>query len=111
VLPRVRVLLKHPAFSISNPNNVYALVLGFCAHNPAEFHRDDGSGYEFWIEQVMRLDRLNPTVAARVARALDRWRKFTPNRGRLMRDALLQVAGSATLSRDVREIVTKALAG
>ena len=28
----------------------------------------------------------------------------------MMRDALLQVAGAATLSRDVREIVTKALA-
>jgi len=110
VLPRVRVLLKHPAFSISNPNNVYALVLAFCAHNPAEFHREDGSGYEFWVEQVLRLDRINPTVAARVARALDRWRKFTPDRGRLMRDALLQVAGAANLSRDVREIVTKALA-
>ncbi len=111
VLTRVRVLLKHPRFSISNPNNVYALVLAFCVHNPAEFHRDDGSGYEFWVEQVLRLDRMNPTVAARVARALDRWRKYTPNRGRLMRDALLQVAGAAGISRDVREIVTKALAG
>jgi len=110
VLARVRALLRHPAFSISNPNNVSALVLGFCLHNPAEFHRQDGSGYEFWSEQVLRLDRLNPTVAARAARALDRWRKFTPDRGRLMRDALLQVAGNATLSRDVREIVTKALA-
>ncbi len=111
VLPRVRVLLNHPAFSINNPNNVYALILAFCANNPAEFHREDGSGYEFWVEQVLRLDRINPTVAARVARALDRWRKFTPNRGRLMRDALLQVAGEKSLSRDVREIVTKALAG
>jgi aminopeptidase N len=111
VLARVRVLLKHPAFSIGNPNNVYALVLAFCAHNPAEFHREDGSGYEFWVEQVLRLDRINPTVAARVARTLERWRRFTPARGRLMRDALLAVAGEKAISRDVREIVTKALAG
>jgi aminopeptidase N len=109
VLDRVRVLLRHPSYSPTNPNNVYALVLAFCARNPAEFHRSDGSGYAFWREQVLHLDRINPTVAARVARALDRWRKFTPDRQQLMRAALRDVAGAPHLSRDVREIVTKAL--
>jgi aminopeptidase N len=110
VLARVKTLLRHPAFALTNPNNVYALVLGFCAHNPAEFHRSDGSGYRFWVEMVLRLDALNPTVAARVARALDRWRKYTPDRQRQMRDALREVAAARHLSRDVREIVGKALA-
>ena len=109
VLTRVKMLLRHPAFSLSNPNNVFALILGFCAHNAAEFHRPDGSGYAFWVEQVLALDKLNPTVAARVARALDRWRKYTPDRQRLMQPALKEVAATAHLSRDVREIVTKAL--
>ncbi len=109
VLGRVKTLLRHPAYSASNPNNVYALVLGFCAHNPAEFHRSDGAGYAFWRDQVLTLDAINPTVAARVARALDRWRKFTPDRQRLMKDALAEVARAPRLSRDVREIVTKAL--
>ncbi len=109
VLMRVKMLMKHPAFSLSNPNNVFALILGFCANNAAEFHRPDGSGYAFWIEQVLALDKLNPTVAARVARALDRWRKYTPDRQRLMQPALKEVAAAANLSRDVREIVTKAL--
>jgi aminopeptidase N len=111
VLARVQMLTRHPAYSPSNPNNVYALVLAFCAHNLAEFHREDGSGYRFWAEQVIDLDRRNPTVAARVARTLDRWRKYTPNRKRLMHAALEEVAAAKTLSRDVREIVTKALAG
>jgi aminopeptidase N len=109
VLARVRMLLRHPAYSTANPNNVYALVLGFCNNNPAEFHRADGSGYAFWLEQVQQLDRINPTVAARVARSLDRWRKFTPNRQRRMREALAELARAPTLSRDVREIVTKSL--
>ena len=109
VLLRVKMLLKHPAYSASNPNNVYALILGFCSHNAAEFHRPDGSGYQFWVEQVLALDRINPTVAARVARALDRWRKYTPDRQRLMQPALKEVAAAPHLSRDVREIVTKAL--
>jgi aminopeptidase N len=44
-----------------------------------------------------------------VARTLDRWRKYTPDRQRLMQAALKDVAAAPTLSRDVREIVTKAL--
>lgn len=108
VLARVRTLLNHPSFSITNPNNVFALILGFCT-NAAEFHRADGSGYAFWVEQVRALDRINPTVAARVARTLDRWRKYTPDRQQLMRMALHEVADTASLSRDVAEIVTKAI--
>ncbi len=109
VVERVRLLMRHRSFSIANPNNVYALVLAFCRSNEAEFHRADGSGYAFWVEQVLALDGLNPQVAARVARALDRWRKFTPDRARLMRAALAEVAGRDKLSGDVREIVSKAL--
>jgi aminopeptidase N len=44
-----------------------------------------------------------------VARSLDRWRKFTPDRQRRMRAALQELGRAASLSRDVREIVTKAL--
>jgi aminopeptidase N len=109
VLSRVKVLTRHAAYAATNPNNVYALVLAFCAHNLAEFHREDGAGYSFWVEQVLQLDRINPTVAARVARALDRWRRFTPSRKRKMQAALDEVARTPSLSRDVREIVTKAL--
>ena len=85
------------------------LVLAFCHDNPGEFHRADGSGYAFWTDQVETLDRINPTVAARVARALDRWRRFTPDRQQQMQEALQAIARSESLSRDVREIVTKAL--
>ncbi len=110
VLERVKVLLRHGAYSERNPNSVNALVLGFCNGNPAEFHRADGSGYAFWVEQVSRLDRINPIVAARVARTLERWRRHTPDRGRQMRAALETIGADAQVSRDVREIVERALA-
>jgi aminopeptidase N len=110
VLSRVRRLLAHPAFTERNPNKVRALVGSFCNGNLAEFHAADGSGYRFWVEQIGRLDPLNPQVAARVARAVDRWRKFTPERQSAMRAALEEVAALPGLSGDVREIVGKALA-
>ncbi|MCC7060382.1 MAG: aminopeptidase N [Burkholderiaceae bacterium] len=109
VLERVRTLLGHPAFSLRNPNRVRALVGSFCNGNLAEFHAPDGSGYAFWREQVLAIDAFNPQVAARLARALDRWRKFTPDRQALMCEALGQVAAHTPLSGDVREIVTRAL--
>jgi aminopeptidase N len=108
VVDRVRLLMRHPGFSLANPNSVFALVRSFCMSNEAEFHRRDADGYAFWAEQVLALDRINPTVAARIARALDRWRRFTPDRQQAMQAALTEVA-AADLSRDVREIVTKSL--
>ncbi len=110
VLERVRKLLSHPSFSIRNPNRVRALIGGFVNGNLAEFHAADASGYHFWAEQVLALDALNPQTAARMARALDRWRKFTPERAGAMRAALERVNAHADLSPDVREIVAKALA-
>ena len=110
VLARVRRLMSHPAFSLRNPNKVRALIGGFCAGNLAEFHHADGSGYRFWSEVITELDPLNPQVAARLARAMDRWRRFTPDRQALAREALEGVLARPALSRDVAEIVGKALA-
>jgi aminopeptidase N len=109
VLERVRTLMAHPLFSLRNPNRIRSLITSFCSGNLAEFHAADGSGYRFWAEQVVALDAVNPQIAARLARALDRWRKFDAVRQPLMRAALEQVAATAQ-SPDVLEVVGKALA-
>ena len=106
----VRALMTHPAFTLRNPNRARSLVSTFCAGNPVGFHAPDGSGYAFWAEQVIALDALNPQVASRLARAMDRWRRYAPALQAQMKKALQQVAGLAKLSNDVREVVSKALA-
>jgi aminopeptidase N len=106
----VRELMTHPAFTLRNPNRARSLVSTFCAGNPVGFHAPDGSGYAFWAEQVVALDALNPQVASRLARAMDRWRRYTPALQAHMKRALQEVAGQAKLSNDVREVVSKALA-
>jgi aminopeptidase N len=110
VLDRVRALLRHGAYNEHDPQAVDALVVAFCADNAAEFHLADGSGYAFWIHQVARLDALNPIIAARLARCLGRWRRFTPDRQQLMQQALREMAARPSLSCDVREVVDRALA-
>lgn len=109
-LAKVRALMKHPAFNLRNPNRARSLVSAFCTGNPVQFHAPDGSGYDFWAEQVMALDALNPQVASRLSRAMDRWNRYTPALQAHARKALRQVAGLKKLSNDVREVVSKALA-
>ncbi|MES2298026.1 MAG: aminopeptidase N [Pseudomonadota bacterium] len=107
---QVRALMAHPAFNLKNPNRARSLIFTFCSGNPSQFHAHDGSGYALWAEQVIALDALNPQVAARLARALDRWRRYSPPLQAGMRAALEQVAKLKRLSNDVREVVGKALA-
>ena len=110
VLERVKELIRCPFFSLRNPNNVYALLLGFFQNNPSEFHQTDGSGYAFWAEMVLELNRLNPQVASRAARSLDNWRRYTPQLAEKMHAALESVAArKAELSPNVAEIIFKAL--
>jgi aminopeptidase N len=107
----VKRLREHPVFKLNNPNRARSVIHVFCANNPASFHQADGSGYAFWAESVLSLDPINPQVAARLARALDRWRLFAqPYQGQ-MKAALERVAACQTLSPDVREVVGKALEG
>jgi len=108
-LAQVRALMQHPAYDARNPNRIRALVGVFCHGNPLRFHQADGSGYAFLREQVLRLDRQNPQVAARMLGAMNRWRKYDPQRQALMRAELQSIAAQATLSKDVYEVATKAL--
>jgi aminopeptidase N len=108
-LARVNQLLSHPAFDMKVPNKVYALIRAF-ASNHVRFHAADGSGYAFLADQVIALDKLNPQVGARMARGFDRWRKFDEKRKASAKAALERIRETKGLSKDVAEIVTKALA-
>ncbi|HEY5900536.1 MAG TPA: aminopeptidase N [Burkholderiales bacterium] len=108
-LETVKRLLTHPAFDLKVPNKVYALIRVFAA-NHVRFHAADGGGYDFLADQVIALNKLNPQVAARMARGFDRWRKFDASRQAKARAALERIRDTDGLSKDVAEIVTKALA-
>jgi aminopeptidase N len=108
-LARVRELLAHPAFDLKVPNKVYSLIRVFAA-NHVRFHAADGSGYAFLADQVLVLDKLNPQVAARMARGFDRWKKFDAKRQAAARAQLQRIRDADGLSKDVAEIAGKALA-
>ncbi len=111
VLPAVRQLMKHSDFSLRNPNRARSVISTYCQANPAAFHRRDAAGYVFWSERVVELDATNPQVAARLARALDRWSKLAEPYRSAAREAIKRVASKTDLSKDTHEVVTRALAG
>ena len=84
-------------------------MLAFCQNNLAEFHRPDGVGYKLWVEQVLKLDKINPQVSSRLARCLDGWRRYTPECAQLMFRALNYVNSQPNLSADLKEVIGKAL--
>jgi len=107
-LARVRDLLKHEAFDLKVPNKVYALIRTFNG-NHVRFHGADGGGYAFLADQIIALNALNPQVAARMARGFDRWKKFDAGRQAKARQQLERIRDADGLSKDVAEIVSKAL--
>ena len=110
VLPAVRQLMTHADFSLRNPNRARSVIFSYCNANPGGFHRKDAAGYVFWSERVIELDGINPQVAARLARALDRWKRLAEPYRSAAREAIARVAAKPDLSNDVREVVTRALA-
>lgn len=109
ILPIVRQLMQHPDFSLKNPNRARSVIFSYCNANPGAFHRQDAGGYVFWSERVIELDAINPQVAARLARALDRWKKLADPWRTAAREAIARVAAREGLSNDVREVVNRAL--
>ena len=108
-LATVKSLTEHPAFDAGNPNKIYALIRNFGA-NLVRFNAADGSGYAFIADRILLLHDKNPQVASRLARCFDRWKKFDAARQAHAKAALERVRSHEGLSRDVLEVVTRALA-
>ena len=110
VFSRVRALTQHADFTLRNPNRARSLLASLCLSNPSAFHRADGEGYAFWVDQVLAVDAINPVLASRIARAMDRWATLAePYRG-AARAAVGRIAAAPGLSSNVREIVERAMA-
>ncbi len=105
----VRGLLDHPAFSIRNPNKVYALIGAFPGGNPVAFHDRGGAGYAFLADQVLRIDPMNPQVAARLMGPFSRLKRYDAERQAQMVAQLQRIIATPGLSPDVFEVASKSL--
>ena len=109
-LDNVRSLTGHPAFSMANPNRVRALIGAFAGGNTTQFNRADGAGYDFVADAVLALDQKNPQLSARLATAFRAWRTLEKGRRPKAEAALSRIKAASNLSRDLTDIVDRALA-
>jgi aminopeptidase N len=108
-LDRVLRLAAHPDFTLKNPNRVRSLLGAFALQNPSGFHSADGGGYRFIADQIISLNRTNPQISARLASAFNRWKRYDDGRKTLMKQQLERIFSIRDISRDVFEIVSRAL--
>jgi aminopeptidase N len=87
-----------------------SLVGTFCSGNPVHFNRSDGAGYRFLADKVIELDPANPQAAARMVSIFNPWRRFDLQRQALLKREIERIEAQPGLSKDVFEIVTRALA-
>ncbi len=109
VLGRIRVLLEHPDFTLKNPNRARSILSNLTLKNPSVFHDHSGQGYMLWANAVIALNAINPQIAARLARALDRWSKLPQPLQTHAKQQLNRILQIDQLSTDVQEIISKAL--
>ncbi|MBT3387735.1 MAG: aminopeptidase N, partial [Desulfobacula sp.] len=109
-LANVTSLTRHMDFSIKNPNKVRSLIYMFALQNPVNFHQKNGDGYRFIADQIISLDKINHQVAARLSSCFNLWKKYDDQRKALMQKELERILSIQTLSKNVYEIVSRALA-
>jgi len=86
------------------------LIGVFAGANPTQFHAEDGSGYEYLGDWIIRLNEQNPQVASRLLTPLTRWKRYPESKQVLMREQLQRLLAEPKLSPDVYEVVSKSLA-
>lgn len=106
---RIEALLLHPDFKLTTPNRVYALVGTFTSANMSGFNAADGSGYRVVADTILRLDPVNPQVAARMATSFRSWKLMNGARQKAAREQLERIVAQPNLSADSFEIASKML--
>ncbi|MBR5675980.1 MAG: aminopeptidase N, partial [Neisseriaceae bacterium] len=105
-LKEVQNAQKHPAFSMQNPNKIYALFMAF-ARNVPHFHNEQG--YAFVANAICTIDAYNPQVAARLTKAFAIKPKLPDTNQALIATELNKILQQPTLSDDTGEIVRQIL--
>ncbi|HEY5279977.1 MAG TPA: aminopeptidase N [Pseudolabrys sp.] len=108
-LEQVRILTRHAGFSLGNPNRVRAVIGAFAHSNQTQFNRADGAGYDFVADTILALDPKNPQLSARMATAFRTWRVLEAGRRAKAEAALRRIKAAPGLSRDLSDIVERAV--
>ena len=104
----IEKLAAHSAFDLRNPNRVRSVAAAFAMQNLAGFHAPDGSGYRVVEDIILKADKVNPALGARLLTAFEQWRSLEP-KAKAEAEACLRRLQAADLSKNSADIVSRAL--
>ena len=108
-LAHVKELMKHPLFSLDNPNRTRALIAAFAASNQTGFNRVDGEGYKLLADIILTVDKENQQLAARLSTLTRSWKQLETTRQNKLKEQLERILKAPKLSVDVSDIVSRTL--
>lgn len=101
-------LMSHPSYTINNPNRVRSVWGSFCRNNALGFHNLNGTGYQLLADYLLKLDKVNPQISARLVEPLMQAKRYANSYQESMNQALIKL-NESELSPDLYEKVSKAL--
>jgi aminopeptidase N len=105
-IEKLNRLLVDKTFIATNPNKIYALLVSFTS-NGAVFNSE--AGYSFVADQIIAIDKFNPSVASRLVKGFSQVGKMNSNYKNMAKAALQRITNNATCSSNVLEIAGKIL--
>ncbi|HEY1079817.1 MAG TPA: aminopeptidase N, partial [Bdellovibrio sp.] len=103
-LQDVKDLTKHPAFNITNPNNVYSLLRAF-ASNLIKFHDPKSDAFKFYADMIIEVDAKNAQVGARLSAAFNFVAKLDKDMKEKALTEVRRILAVDTLSKNSRELL------
>lgn len=107
-LADVKALTKHPAFNITNPNNVYSLLRAF-GSNLVRFHDPQSDAFKFMADCIIEIDPKNPQVASRLCGSFNFVQKLDPVMKERALTEIKRIVAVESLSKNSRELLQSAL--
>jgi aminopeptidase N len=109
VIHNLKGLIESGEFGINSPVRISNLLLTYFYENSLSFHDLGGAGYIFWSEYTLLLDKINPSLSAKIARVLMNWRNLK-NSNKLQIEGLLRkMISEFPMSENLQEILSNML--
>jgi len=105
---RVQKATSVEGFDKNNPNNMYSLHGAF-SRNFLRFHDIQNPTYEWLADELIRIDKLNPQVAARLAQAFSFTHKLTAELKEKAQSQVSRILKQDQLSKNARELLEKCI--
>ncbi|MBX9597970.1 MAG: aminopeptidase N [Burkholderiales bacterium] len=105
-LEQVKKLTTHPQYDNANPNKLYSLIRAFTANSS---HFNSAEGYKFIAAEILRVDKFNSGVSARIAHGFSILTSLAPEYQQLAKPVLGEILATEKLSNDVYELISKTI--